>query len=424
MIEYKVQKLAVFFAFLVLSLPSHLMGQQTDSQIRWIDDFNTAVRYSTSNNLPLMLHFYGDNCPPCRLLERKAFQDPALVSKINGNLVAVKINGEKQEELRVRYQVTRWPTDIYLLPTGEELYRTVSPQDPTVYGQIVDRIALRHRDWKAGELAKIDAEERRIANRTSTQIAQSAPVSSFAASGPTTHPVSTSGAMAARVQAMQQSASPQQTLSNPHVNDPSVGLSTARRTQDQQLSAPHPSVPAVSVPAVSAPAIHVPEALGSTAPETKVASSPSNAIQSSGSVPNPESVALDGYCPVSLHNAALRKSTDCWVDGFPQFAVKHRGRIYFCSSEEARKAFLETPDKYAPYFSCFDLIQYIKTRQFIDGKCEYGVFQAGTGRVFLFATQESCDEFRKSEAYYSQMVQLQAEGNERIANQPDSNSVR
>nr|MCU0715209.1 thioredoxin family protein [Pirellula sp.] len=134
--------LAVSFSTL-----ARTFSQPNTQEIQWIDDFPTAIRYATSNNLPLMLHFYGDNCPPCRLLEKKAFRDPQLIGKINGQLVAVRINGEKQKELRERYQVTRWPTDVYLLPNGEEIYRTVSPQDPSVYGQMVDRVALRHRDW-------------------------------------------------------------------------------------------------------------------------------------------------------------------------------------------------------------------------------------------------------------------------------------
>ncbi len=72
--------LAVSFSTL-----ARTFSQPNTQEIQWIDDFPTAIRYATSNNLPLMLHFYGDNCPPCRLLEKKAFRDPQLIGKINGH---------------------------------------------------------------------------------------------------------------------------------------------------------------------------------------------------------------------------------------------------------------------------------------------------------------------------------------------------
>jgi YHS domain-containing protein len=116
------------------------------------------------------------------------------------------------------------------------------------------------------------------------------------------------------------------------------------------------------------------------------------------------------------------KSPNSWVEGLPRFAVKHRGRIYHCASEEAREAFLATPDLYAPHLSCFDLIHYVKTGEFVDGKCEYGCFQPGKSRVFLFSSQANCDEFTRMESQYSEIID--GTSNELIANQPSSQTVR
>lgn len=406
-------------------------SQPNTQEIQWIDDFPTAIRYATSNNLPLMLHFYGDNCPPCRLLEKKAFRDPQLIGKINGQLVAVRINGEKQKELRDRYQVTRWPTDVYLLPNGEEVYRTVSPQDPNVYGQMVDRVALRHRDWKAGEVAAAQANDQRMANRTSTQIAMDrrpAPATSIASSS--SHPVLNTAPNGSVAQQPQQTQLPNSGFQQPALvaQHPTANPATMPQTvapQTQRVIAnPHlaggpimvpPAAPATSQPAQAAPA----------APEAKVASVPATTIANRSAPAVEPSVGLDGFCPVSLYNGA--KSTDpnrtVWTEGSPKFAVKHRGRIYLCASEAYRQEFLRAPDLYAPCLSCYDLIHYIKTQQLVDGKCEFGCFQADTGRVFLFASQEHCDEFRRNESYYSQLIQ-NGSGPERVAAQPDGLPVR
>ncbi|XZE45849.1 DUF255 domain-containing protein [Pirellulaceae bacterium SH467] len=421
--------LSVAFTTLAPSL-----AQPNSQQIQWIDDFQTAIRYATSNNLPLLLHFYGDNCPPCRLLEKKAFRDPELIGKINGQVVAVRINGEKQKELRDRYQVTRWPTDVYLLPNGEEVYRTVSPQDPSVYGQMIDRVALRHRDWKAGEIAAAQANEHRLANRTSTQIAMDrrpTPSTSIASTG--SHPVMSSAQTAARSPSANQAPAPSANPTPSAIQPMLAAQSALPPSQDppsiasqRVISNPHLAAGPLVVPPAAAPAaIAQPTLAAPTAPDAKVAGLPATTIATrTASQPEP-SVGLDGFCPVSLYLGA--KSTDpnrtVWTEGSPKFAVKHRGRIYLCASDAYRQEFLRAPDLYAPCLSCFDLIHYIKTQQLVDGKCEFGCFQADTGRVFLFATQEHCDEFRRNESYYSQLIQHSSEP-ERVASQPDGSPVR
>jgi YHS domain-containing protein/thiol-disulfide isomerase/thioredoxin len=425
---------AICFALVTFLGFSTVSAQSNESSIRWIDDFDTAVRYASSNQLPLMLHFYGDNCPPCKLLEKRAFLDPVLIDKINGQLVAARINGEKQKELRLRYQVTRWPTDVYLLPTGEEIHRSVSPQDPAVYGQMVDRVALRHRDWKAGEIARSKGEEHHIANRTSTEIAHArTPVPGMNGTGITTHPVSTSGALAAKVQSQLSNqnvpSGTHRTISNPYTSAGPIHVPAA----------PNPSVPAFSSSELSS---QTPETK-STVVATPIGNQkpwnpnlPSNTPGIASGAPATvagvskvttrevrcETVGLDGYCPVSLSFGVKARSPNSWVEGLSRFAVKHRGRIYYCASEEAREAFLASPDQYAPHLSCFDLIHYVKTGEFVDGKCEFGCFQPGKSRVFLFASQENCEEFTRMEAQYSAIADGTA--NELIANQPSRQTVR
>lgn len=414
--------LAVSFSTL-----ARTFSQPNTQEIQWIDDFPTAIRYATSNNLPLMLHFYGDNCPPCRLLEKKAFRDPQLIGKINGQLVAVRINGEKQKELRDRYQVTRWPTDVYLLPNGEEIYRTVSPQDPSVYGQMVDRVALRHRDWKAGEVAAAQANEQRLANRTSTQIAMDRRPTSSSMASSSSHPVlnTAPGPSAATLPQQPASGFQQPALvaqqSTPH---PSTMPQTVAPQTQRVIANPHLAGGPILVPP-AAPMTPQPAPQAPAAPEVKVAGVPATTIANQSTATVEPSVGLDGFCPVSLFHGA--KSTDpnrvVWTEGSPKFAVKHRGRIYLCASEAYRQEFLRAPDLYAPCLSCYDLIHYIKTQQLVNGKCEFGCFQADTGRVFLFASQEHCDEFRRNESYYSQLIQ-NGSGPERVAAQPDGLPVR
>ena len=80
---------------------------------------------------------------------------------MNEHLVPVKINADRRRDLAQKFQVTRWPTDVYLFPYGDEIYRGVSNADPAVYCKTIERIALRHRDWTVERNATARAKEKR-----------------------------------------------------------------------------------------------------------------------------------------------------------------------------------------------------------------------------------------------------------------------
>jgi thiol-disulfide isomerase/thioredoxin/YHS domain-containing protein len=431
------------------------------TQIRWVNDFESAVRYASSNNLPLMLHFYGDSCPPCRMLEKRAFQDAGLVGKINGQMIAVKINGDRQRELRDRYQITSWPTDVFLTPTGEELHRTTSPQDPSVYGQMIDRVALQFSDWKVGQLAKIKYDEQRIARRTSTQILQQGqPATPKLVNGSTSHPVLTTRGnelprQPSYASANQQGPSQQvnhpspaprnRLIENPYVSQGPLVVPPATEANPQPTTPNAPinqrpsptTAPTGTIPQLPSPVTAPYPATGQPAANVQVVAQPISSqaslvadspavppapaipLQSAESIPH----GLEGYCPVSLVHAVQGKSPQCWVEGVTDFAVRHRGRIYLCASEENRRLFLSQPDRYAPALSSYDLIHFVKTGELIDGKCEYGSFQPTTGRVFLFATPQNCQEFQSMEKHYSDLLN-NSHSPERVAIRPEEGQLR
>jgi len=132
-----------------------------EREIAWTEEYEAAIQRAATTNSIVLLHFYGDYCPPCKLLDKKTFHDPALVSKMNEHLVTVKVNADRRRDLAQKYQVTRWPTDVYLFPNGDEIYRGVSNADPAVYCKTIERVALRHRDWTVERNAMAKATERR-----------------------------------------------------------------------------------------------------------------------------------------------------------------------------------------------------------------------------------------------------------------------
>ena len=478
MLKSGFQSILVLYGILLWLSPQAIAD---DSSIRWFDSFEAGVQYATTNQLPLMLHFYGESCPPCKMLEKRAYKNPELVNKINKQMVAIKINGDRQRELRERYRITSWPTDVYLTPTGKELYRTTSPQDAAVYAQLVDRVALQCADWNVEQMAARKSDERRIAKRTSTQVMQSGQSSiDPSLTGPAVHPVVTHSRVAGLPPTTNQSPTntKQRRIENPYIAENPLVVPPAQHS-------PAPVYPVTPNYPVAQQYAAVADQSGRRAESSPVPTEPANAPKQSivpnGSTSNPRlpvanrsgpvqpiaatvyptnagtvnnqhyatfrdnatpaaasnyasdqqrqpgapsaSNGLDGFCPVTLVMAVRSKSPDCWVDGKPEFAVKHRGRVYLCASEDARRTFLSAPDEFAPALSNYDLIHFVKTGQLIDGRCEFGSFQPTTGKVFLFANQQNCIEFQQMESHYSELLHRGMSA-ERVAEQPSATQLR
>lgn len=105
----------------------------------WRVDFDAAHREAIQTRRPLLIHFYGQTCPPCRLMERDVLYQPDVVQFLSAQLVAVKIDGSNPANLRgsqlgQRFGVQAWPTDIILDPlTGRVLSHAEGFQDRNRY---------------------------------------------------------------------------------------------------------------------------------------------------------------------------------------------------------------------------------------------------------------------------------------------------
>lgn len=137
MIRYQV------FAAIVLSAAQLAVAQDA---VPWARSIEEAQAQATREGRLVLVHFYSDNCPPCRKLEQNVFPQPTFGRAVASNYVPVKINADQQPRLAAKYGVRQWPTDIVLTAEGQQLTKaTVSPQDPNKYIGLLDQIAARHR---------------------------------------------------------------------------------------------------------------------------------------------------------------------------------------------------------------------------------------------------------------------------------------
>ena len=114
-------------------------------RIPWTHDLAHAQQLATQQQRVMLLHFWGEGCPPCRMLETRVFNRPEVIRALNIAYVPVKINVSEQPELARRYGVQRIPTDVFVGPDGSELLREISQQDPHKYQARLDQVAAHAR---------------------------------------------------------------------------------------------------------------------------------------------------------------------------------------------------------------------------------------------------------------------------------------
>jgi len=408
------------------------------SEIAWSEDLVATMELAQRTGKPVLVHFYGDHCPPCRMLEKKAFKDPQLIQAIGEHVLAVRINAERDTKIAARFRVNRWPTDVYLHPNGDEIYRNISAQDPAAYERTVMKVAEKNQrligqlktkpfeptrsDLMAAELKAAELKAAETANEAmeSNKGVRVSLASSQSTTAPASSPVVASLKGPARVRLSEAAISSVDTADvainyqRPLPSPPSVSL------QDQQSLVVEAPVPSVEVPSVEVPLPAAPSLPQTTEPQTtepQTAEPQTTEPQTTEQIAQPTkvepslptAVAMGGFCPVSLAMAIEASKTGAtsspaWVQGHGDFAVRHRGRVYHCVSEEALSKFLESPDLYAPVLSGCDLVEYSKSGKWIDGDCRFGFIDKETGRIFLFSSSLNCQEFAQNCESYSSMV--------------------
>jgi thiol:disulfide interchange protein len=138
------------FVGLIFSLLAANVASAQDclnTDVRW----SRIKQYATQNRKIIFLDFYAPWCTPCKKLDKYTYPDESVKEiTCHEDVVCLKVNlGDKEgnemhpdaDYLRRKYNVTSFPTMIFLMPDGEELFRTTGFKYPQEF-----------RDWFIDEL--------------------------------------------------------------------------------------------------------------------------------------------------------------------------------------------------------------------------------------------------------------------------------
>ena len=358
------------FYVLFLSAISTCWHSVAADSLPWRTDLETAMGEAQRDNKLVLLHFWDYQCPPCRRLEKNVFPRKDVAQAIEANFIPVKINITDAPRLRRQYRVRRWPTDIILNASQQQLHRDVSEQSPEAFVTLLNQIAARKNGNPAVPVDRPGSTARPTTSQRTGAAIDDSRQSSFRI-GDSLDSTWSVGDL--------QQHHPSSQLGSPTIPDSEA---TTPRTDVSQRPTAITNSSKDEQQAFPQPESHEP-----VVPVSNTQREPTQ----------PPPLALDGYCPVTLAGRAGKFPQ--WQPGHPRWGAIHRGRLYLFVGPEQQQAFLREPDRYSPVLSGRDVVRLIKHGEKSIGERRHGVTYRN--RIYLFRDEYSLQEFRKAPNFFS-----------------------
>ena len=87
----------IIFLIAIIAFSINIKAQE----INWVS-LNKALELQKENPKKIMIDVYTNWCGPCKLLDKKTFQNEDVVAFVNKNYYAVKFNGEGNDSIQYK----------------------------------------------------------------------------------------------------------------------------------------------------------------------------------------------------------------------------------------------------------------------------------------------------------------------------------
>ena len=115
--------------------PSESISKSAFNYVKNIEEFDGLLNKASLDNRPVLLDFYADWCLDCKRMDRTTFQDPSIVTLLNEEFTALKVdvsdpNDDFGRTLRKQYSVFGPPALVLFDSNGNVL------DGPPTYGYL------------------------------------------------------------------------------------------------------------------------------------------------------------------------------------------------------------------------------------------------------------------------------------------------
>ncbi len=415
----------VKFGALSISMAMCLMAGVSfgASTMQWQPTLERAQVVAAHSNRLVLVHFWGNGCPPCAWMDREVFTRPDVADAIDRGFVAVRINKDQFPNVASQFGVAAVPADVIITPQGQVLGSYVGKASVPEYLNRLAQVAQRAAPPTASGYANQTFGQPGQQPATAQAYGYQIPVAQ--AQGPQSYPGYSMGGYgnggSSPVPSFQQQAvQPGQTVlahpapryseqlgvAGPDVaRTPPGGPPTTPFEMNRQQDTAVAMGPASYSTDSYSPRSQVP-------PADPMVSQPGFAPQAPAQQPaavpgqgNPP-LALDGFCPVSLERTMRLDPQPKWIPGDSRWGARHEGRTYLFAGLEEQQVFLNNPNYFAPVLSGNDAVTRVEQGRQVPGVREFGA--RWRDRVYLFSNRENYEKFQANPEFYeSQVLALQ-----------------
>lgn len=345
----------------------------------WRTDFQAARAEAQQKGKLLLVHFWTETCGPCKLLEKRVFDQPQVAVAVCNEYIPVKVNANESPEIAQAYGVTRVPTDVVVTAQGQLVHSFISPATPMEYVGMTTQVANAYHTQPgstyAAAVAAAPAPAPTFTIDNST--AAVAPPSQYGGANPAF------ASAPAPTQQPQQQQQPAAVASNPYTTPSGATPPQTAAPADRYATAP---------PQQPAPQQQMNAAMTPSQPQSPVVASAAPQLP-----PGSPALGFEGFCPVTMKNEWR------WAKGDVRWGAIHNGRTYLFASEAAQKTFLTNPDAYSPVLSGSDPVAAVDQQKSVPGVREFAVeFE---GRFYLFSNEQTLEKFWSNPTAYAQGAQ-------------------
>jgi len=100
--------------------------------IAWLTSYEAAVQTAREERCAIMIDFYTDWCGWCKKLDADTYADKQVISA-SGDFVSLKLNADQERAVAVRYNITGFPTILFVDSAGNEVHRVVGYRPPQAF---------------------------------------------------------------------------------------------------------------------------------------------------------------------------------------------------------------------------------------------------------------------------------------------------
>lgn len=107
------ETLALVFLIIVT-----LAGSVAAQEIQW-HTYNDGMARGKFENKKVFIHFFAEWCAACKAMEKNTFSDPAIITALNENFIAVKVDTDREVGTASMYSVKALPDNWFIAANGE-----------------------------------------------------------------------------------------------------------------------------------------------------------------------------------------------------------------------------------------------------------------------------------------------------------------